>query len=71
MDSEEKKGDRWLADDLKSAASVALIFFVASLAAAPVLTPDHRKLASEINTKTLKAAAAIKTFPKFSLRVKH
>jgi hypothetical protein len=47
--------------ELKCAATVALVFFVASLAAAPPLAPDHRKLATEINHQTLKAAAAIKT----------
>jgi hypothetical protein len=50
----------------KCAATVALVFFVASLAAAPALTRDQHKLASEINAKTLKAAAAIK-----NSRVKH
>ena len=44
----------------KCAATVAIVFFVASLAIAPALIQDHTKLASEINTKTLKAAAAIK-----------
>ncbi len=45
----------------KCAATVALVLFVASLALAPALTPDHRKLAAEINTKTLRAAAAVKS----------
>ena len=45
----------------KSAVKVALALFVASLALAPALTPDHRKLAAEINTKTLRAAAAVKS----------
>ena len=44
----------------KSAATVALVFFVGSIALAPALTRDQKKLAEEINTKTLKAAAAIK-----------
>ena len=48
----------------KCAATVALVFFVASLALAPALTPDQKKLAAEINTKTLKAAAAIKISPR-------
>ncbi len=45
----------------KCAATVALVFFFASLALAPALTPDQKRLAAEINSKTLKAAAAIKT----------
>jgi hypothetical protein len=53
----------------KCAAMVALVFFVASLALAPALTRDQKSLASEINTKTLKAAAAIKTSPRLPLRV--
>ena len=55
----------------KCAASVALVFFVGSIALAPALTRDQKMLAVEINHKTLKAAAAIKTSPKFPLRVKH
>ena len=52
-------------------ATVALVFFVASLALAPTLTRarDQKKLASEINAKTLKAAAAIKTSTRLPLRV--
>jgi hypothetical protein len=53
----------------KCAATVALVFFVASLALAPTLTRDQKSLASEINTKTLKAAAAIQTSPRLPLRV--
>jgi hypothetical protein len=45
----------------KCAVTVALVFFIASLVFAPVLTTDQRTLAAEINSKTLKAAAAIKT----------
>ena len=45
----------------KCAVTVALVFFTVSLVLAPVLTTDQRTLAAEINTKTLKAAAAIKT----------
>ena len=45
----------------KSAAAVALVFFVGSIALAPALTRDQKKLAAEINHKTLKAAAAIKS----------
>ena len=51
----------------KCAATVALVLFVASLALAPALTRDQKKLASEINAKTLKAAAVIKTSPRLSL----
>ncbi len=46
----------------KCAVTMALVLFVASLAAAPALTRDQNKLAAEINSKTLKAAAALKTF---------
>jgi len=55
----------------KCAALVALVFFVASIAAAPALTRDQHKFASEINAKTLKAAVAIKNSPRLTLRVKH
>ena len=48
----------------KSAATVALVFFFASLALAPVLTVDQKKLAAEINNKTLKTAAAIPRLPR-------
>ena len=54
----------------KCAALVALVFFVASLAAAPALTRDQHKLASEINAKTLKAAAATKTSPRLPNRIR-
>jgi hypothetical protein len=56
--------------DLKSAATVALVFFVASLAVAPALAPDYRKLAAKINNKTLKAAAAIKISPRLPNRIR-
>jgi hypothetical protein len=55
----------------KSAATVALVFFVGSIALAPALIRDQKKLAAEINTKTLKAAAAIKAPPRPMRRVKH
>ena len=57
----------------KCAATVALVFFVASLALAPALTRarDQQKFASEINAKTLKAAAAIKISPRLPLRVQN
>ena len=48
----------------KSAATVALAFFFASLALAPALTVDQKKLAAEINNKTLKTAAAIPRLPR-------
>ena len=56
--------------DWKSAATVAFIFFVVSLAVAPAIAPDHRKLAAEINSKTLKAAAAIKISPRPANRIR-
>ena len=43
----------------KCAATVAVVLFIASLALAPALTRDQQKRASEINAKTLQAAAAI------------
>ena len=55
----------------KCAGTVALVFFIASLTLAPALTRDQKKLASEINAKTLKAAAAIKISPRLTRRVKH
>lgn len=55
----------------KCAATVALVFFVGSIALAPALTRDQKKLAAEINTKTLKAAAAIQTSPRLTRRIKH
>jgi hypothetical protein len=48
----------------KYAVTVALVFFVASLVLVPALTRDQRKFASEINAKTLKAAAVIRTSPR-------
>ena len=55
----------------KSAFGLATALFVASLALAPATTQDRKKLASEINTKTLKAAAAIKTSAMLPLRVQN
>ena len=49
------------ASEWKSASTVALVFFVGSIALATTLTWDQKKLAAEINNKTLKAAAAIKS----------
>jgi hypothetical protein len=51
----------------KYAVTVALVVFVASLVLVPALTRDQRKFASEINAKTLKAAAVIKASPRLSL----
>jgi len=47
--------------DWKFTATIVLVFFVASLAVAPALAPDCRKLAAGINNKTLRAAAAVKS----------
>jgi hypothetical protein len=55
----------------KSAVSLALAVFVASLALAPALARDQKKFAAEINTKTLKAAAAIKSSTRLPLRVQN
>ena len=57
--------------DWKFAATIALVFFVGSIALAPALTRDQKKLAAEINTKTLTAAAAIKPSPRLTRRIKH
>jgi hypothetical protein len=56
--------------ELKCAATVALVFFVGSIALAPALTRDQKQLAAEINTKTLKAAAAIKISPRLPNRIR-
>jgi hypothetical protein len=55
----------------KCAAKVALVFFVASLVLAPALERDQKKLAAEINNKTLKAAAAIKSTARVPLHVQN
>ena len=55
----------------KSAFGLAAAIFVASLALTPGPTMDHKKFAAEINTKTLKAAAAVTTAPKQWVRVRH
>jgi len=47
--------------DWYSAIRLALGLFLIFLAAAPVVAPDQQKLAAEINHRTLKAAAAIKS----------
>ena len=51
----------------KSAVGLATALFVASLALAPAPALDHKKFAAAINTKTLKAAAAVKISPRLSL----
>jgi len=55
----------------KSAFGLATALFVASLALAPAPAMDHKKFAAEINTKTLRAAAAVTIAPKRPLRVRH
>ena len=55
----------------KSAVRLACALFIASLALAPATTQDRKKLASEINLKTLKAAAAVKISPRLSLPLQH
>ena len=55
----------------KSAVSFASALFVASLALAPALVVDHKTFAAEINTKTLRAAAAVTASPRLRRRVKH
>jgi len=55
----------------KSAFSFAFALFVASLALAPAPGMDHKKFAAEINTKTLRAAAAVTVSPRRPLRVRH
>ena len=47
----------------KSAFGLATALFVASLALAPAPAMDHKKFAAEINTKTLRAAAAVSMPP--------
>jgi hypothetical protein len=44
---------------------------VASLALAPMPAMDHKKFAAEINTKTLRAAAAVTHPPGRPLHVRH
>ena len=55
----------------KSAVSLASALFIASLALAPAPAMDHKKFAAEINTKTLKAAAAVTIPPRRPHRVRH
>jgi hypothetical protein len=55
----------------KSAVGLATALFVASLALAPALAVDHKKFAAEVNTKTLRAAAAVTIPPRRPLRVRH
>ena len=75
--SDALKGSLWTGllqvlsnrSECKCAATVALVFFAGSIALAPALTRDQKQLAAEINTKTLKAAVAIKTSPRLTGRV--
>jgi len=53
----------------KSAVGLATALFVASLALAPLPAVDHKKFAAEINTKTLRAAAAVKSSTRQPLRI--
>jgi hypothetical protein len=55
----------------KSAVGLATALFVASLALAPALAVDHKTFAAAINTKTLRAAAAVTIPPSRPLRVRH
>ena len=55
----------------KSALGLASALFVASLALAPLPAVDHKKFAAEINTKTLRAAAAVTISPRRPLRARH
>ena len=55
----------------KSAVGLATALFLASLALAPGPAVDHKKFAAAINTKTLKAAAAVTIPPRRPLRVRH
>lgn len=57
--------------ELRCAGTTALLLFVASLALALALTHDRYKLASEINAKTLDAAAAIQPLARLPLRVQN
>jgi hypothetical protein len=55
----------------KSAVGLATALFLASLALAPGPAVDHKTFAAAINTKTLKAAAAVTISPRRPLRVRH
>ena len=55
----------------KSAVGLASALFLASLALAPGPAVDHKKFAAEINTKTLRAAAAVNISPRLTRRIKH
>ena len=55
----------------KSACVLATALFMASLALAPAPSMEHKKFAAEINTKTLRAAAAVTIPPRQPLRVRH
>ena len=55
----------------KSSCGLASALFVVSLALAPMPAMDHKKFAAEINTKTLRAAAAVTILPRRPFRVRH
>ncbi len=55
----------------KSAFGLATAIFVASLALASAPAMDHKKFAAEVNSKTLRAAAAVTIPPGRPLRVRH
>ncbi len=54
-----------------SAFGLASALFVASLALASVPAVDHKKFAAKINTKTLRAAAAVNISPRLTRPVRH
>jgi len=55
----------------KSAVVLASALFLVSLALASGPAVDHKKFATAINTKTLRAAAAVTLSPDRQLRVPH
>ena len=55
----------------KSAFGLATALFVGLLVLAPALAVDRKKFAAEVNTKTLRAAAAVTIAPERPLRVRH
>ena len=57
--------------ELRCAGTTALLLFVASLALALALTHDRHMLASEINAKTLNAAAAIQALTRLPRQVQN
>lgn len=57
--------------ELRCAGTTALLLFIASLALSLALTHDRHKLATEINAKTLDAAAAIQALTRLHLQVQN